>query len=141
MKEILWKDEFDVLIREIDEPRQFLAEKLSEFLTSVSKRPKVAHIEELNALIDGFRMHFVKEERLLAKYKYPESDLHKNEHKLYLRLLVQLRRRMSEDPSLAENEMIEKIGDSYNTHISESDPEFAPFVRLKRMIERHSIRK
>jgi hemerythrin len=141
MREIVWKDDFNILIKDMDEPRKFLAEKLSEFLLGVAKRPKIAHIEELNALIDGFRMHFTKEEKLLSKYKYPEADIHRAEHRRYLRHLIKLRRKMSEDPSNADKESIDTIGKVYHQHIEESDVEYAAFVRLKRMIERHSTRR
>ena len=141
MKEIVWKDEFNILIHEMDEPREFLAEKLSDFLMGVSIRPRIAHVEELNALIDGFRIHFSREEKLLAKYKYPETDIHRSEHKKYLRCLIKLRRKMSEDPSNADKQSIEHLGDFYCSHIKDSDQEYASFLRLKKMIERHNIKK
>lgn len=141
MKEIVWEDGFNISIKDMDEPRKFLAEKLSEFLKGVSKRPKLAHIEELNSLIDGFRIHFSREEKLLVKYKYPETEMHKGEHKKYLRQLVKLRRTMSEDPSNADKASIELIGETYYQHLKVSDLEFAAFIRLKRMIEKHSLRR
>lgn len=141
MKEIKWQEDFNILVKDMDEPRQFLAEKLSEFLKKVSKKPSASQIEDLNALIDGFRMHFVKEEKILNKYKYPEVDLHRKEHKKYLRCLVKLRRKMSEDPSTAEEEHIDLIGDTYFKHLDQSDKEYAPFIRLKRKIEQHSVRR
>ncbi|MGE4520034.1 MAG: bacteriohemerythrin [Desulfobacteraceae bacterium] len=141
MKEIKWKSEFDVLIKDLDEPRKFLAEKLNDVLKKLSKKPGTFNIEELNAIIDGFRMHFAKEEKLLARYRYPEVDLHRKEHKSYLRCLVKLRRKIAEDPETPENEMVEHIADVYCDHIGKCDKEYAPYLRLRKKIEAHSLRK
>ncbi|MDY0360189.1 MAG: hemerythrin domain-containing protein [Desulforegulaceae bacterium] len=141
MKEIKWKKEFDIFIKDIDEPRKFLAEKLNEVLTKISKRPGTFNIEELNSIIDGFRMHFSREEKLLAKYRYPEVDIHRKEHKSYLRCLIKLRRKLSEDPLVTDTEMIDHIAEVYCNHIGQCDKEYAPYLRLRKKIEAHSLRK
>jgi hemerythrin len=141
MKEIKWKNEFDVFIKDLDEPRKFLAEKLNEVLIKISKRPGSFNIEELNSIIDGFRMHFSREEKLLAKYRYPEVDLHRKEHKSYLRCLIKLRRRLSEEPDTTDHEMIEHIAEVYSAHIGQCDKEYAPYLRLRKKIETHNLRR
>ncbi|MCB9481727.1 MAG: hemerythrin domain-containing protein [Desulfobacteraceae bacterium] len=141
MKEIKWKNEFDVLIKDLDEPRKFLAEKLNDVLKKISKRPGSFNIEELNSIIDGFRIHFSREEKLLAKYRYPEVDLHRKEHKSYLRCLIKLRRRLAEDPETTDNEMVDHIADVYSDHICNCDKEYAPYLRLRKKIEAHSLRR
>jgi hemerythrin-like metal-binding protein len=141
MKEIKWQNEYSVLLKDIDEPRRFLAEKLSSFLTRISQNPSAEHIEELNALIDGFRIHFAKEEKILSKYKYPEVDIHRKEHKSYLRSLIRLRRKISEDPADADDETLNYLGDFFADHMSFNDQHYAPFIRLKKKIETHSLRK
>lgn len=132
MKEIKWKKEFDIFIKDVDEPRKFLTERLNEVLKKICKRPGSFNIEELNAIIDGFRMHFSKEEKLLAKYKYPEVDLHRKEHKSYLRCLIKLRRRLCEAPESPDEEMADYIADVYCDHISNCDKEYAPYLRLRK---------
>lgn len=141
MEEIKWEKEFDILIKDLDEPRKFLADKLSEVLKNISTNPGSSNIEDLNAVIDGFRIHFGREEKLLAKYGYPEVDLHRKEHKSYVRYLIKLRRKLAENPDLAENEMVKEIADVYREHLSKSDKEYAPYLRLKKKIEVHSLRK
>ncbi|PID77773.1 MAG: hypothetical protein CSB21_03505 [Deltaproteobacteria bacterium] len=141
MEKLVWKEEFNICLKEMDESREFLINHLGSLLAKIAEKPSANHIEALNELIDGFRIHFGKEEKLLVKYKYPEADIHKKEHKSCLRSLVKLRRQLSEEAIDENIELINIIIENYSTHLDESDPCYAPFIRLKKKIEFDNIKK
>jgi len=136
-----WKEGYKIGIKDMDEPREFLTEKLNCFLAKISKKIKSEYIEDLNQLIDGFRMYFSKEEQMLAKVKFPELDEHKSYHRDYLRKLIRLRRQMSDETLTPIKDDFFVLASLYAEHMLINDLEFAPFIRLKRMIESHSIKK
>lgn len=80
---IKWSDNFKVNVQELDDHHKRLAEIVNEFDESLhtNKGEKVLY-KLLDDLLTETSSHFIREESIMKLYKYPDHDIHKEEHNI-----------------------------------------------------------
>ena len=128
VEKIVWKNEFNIGNKAIDEQHQYLLSLLNELL----ENRRAMNISELkhvfNSLIHYANIHFHDEEQLMIKYKYPNFSEHKNEHRVFIDKLEALEVEFQLDNKHVSYDIIFFLYDWLIKHILVSDKDFAPFL-------------
>lgn len=83
-----WSDQLSFNIPEIDTEHQHFIQLCNEFNEAITLRKGLAEIQEcIQAILDDAREHFCREEILLRKWSYPETEEHAQKH---ARALIEL---------------------------------------------------
>ena len=80
-------------------------------------------------LVEAASAHFEFEESFLEEQGYPETEGHKEEHRVLLEQLLELEGRLSGGKNALNAETFEYLCDWVVDHIVNADREFATFVR------------
>lgn len=89
VREIGWRDEYSVLIGEIDAQHKEMLTRISELSDQVG-RGNGAAADTLDQLTVFIRHHFDTEENLMGRYNYPFREEHVRQHQIFLRYLNEL---------------------------------------------------
>jgi|SRR5208282_750187 len=85
---IEWNDWMTVGIPEIDEEHKHCIFLINEFNRSIIKKMKRTEIKKrIRLIINDAKLHFVSEEKILKKYKYPDIKDHVRKHAQVLKEL------------------------------------------------------
>lgn len=77
----VWKDEYSVGIKSIDDDHRKLLSLINNLQTAIHYHTgDVFEKQALNELVDYTKYHFTREEDLLRQADYPDFDAHKAEH-------------------------------------------------------------
>lgn len=84
----LWSPKMTVGLEYIDEHHRNLLKLLLDYKEVIALNLGIEKIKEvLNALISYTKYHFLAEERLMVKYKFPDMAAHKEEHRKFVEKL------------------------------------------------------
>ncbi|MFC1681980.1 bacteriohemerythrin [Pseudomonadota bacterium] len=129
---VIWREEYNVNVREIDEQHKTMLELVNNIHCAVEARiGKDDLVELLGQLVDFTRGHFSTEEQLMKKHDYPDLAEHHKEHRLLLQYLVDLLDAVSSGKRLTFYSDYDVSTDWALTHISEHDQDLGVFLRSK----------
>lgn len=84
MKKIIWKDEFNTNIDEIDKQHRFLVNRINELIELKIMKEESANLYPILLLLVGYaQFHFEYEENLWAKLEVSDLAEHIEEHKKF----------------------------------------------------------
>ncbi|HEY6897651.1 MAG TPA: hemerythrin domain-containing protein [Rhodocyclaceae bacterium] len=91
MRDIAWRNEYSVLISEIDAQHQDLLVNFGILAEQVNRG--ASNVPELlAALSEQTAAHFATEENLMRRYSYPFSEEHLRQHQTFIKSLEEFRR-------------------------------------------------
>ena len=129
---VIWREEYNVNVREIDEQHKAMLELVNNIHCAVEARiDKNDLIELLDQLVEFTREHFSTEEQLMKKHDYPDLVKHHKEHRLLLQYLVDLVDAVSGGKRLTFYSDYDVSTDWALTHISEHDQDLGIFLNSK----------
>jgi len=88
---IVWKDEYSVGVKVIDDQHKELFRRVNKLFDDVSRGNVTTVLETLDFLNSYVIYHFSAEEQLMAKANYPELESHKNEHEWFKSEILSIR--------------------------------------------------
>ena len=120
-----WTKDFECGHPVIDQEHKQLFELSSELIDAVLVQASKADIEfQLEDLIDHLEKHFLSEEAVLARTKFPLSDEHKNLHRSLLDKALLLRTRYHQG-DLPGKDLIDFVNnDLITVHVLHDDLKF-----------------
>ena len=139
MSLITWNETMSVNIEEIDNQHQEFV-KILNTLFEAMKAAKGSEVLEdvITKLIDYTRYHFTAEETLFDKLGYPDSELHKKEHRYFFEQINEFRKALNQGNTLRYNNnaplsvtVWKLLKHWLINHIMEFDKKFAPLFREK----------
>ena len=84
MKKIIWKDEFNTNIDEIDKQHRFLVNRINELIELKIMKEESANLYPILLLLVGYaQFHFEYEENLWSKLEVSDLAEHIEEHKKF----------------------------------------------------------
>lgn len=84
MKKIIWKDEFNTNIDEIDKQHRFLVNRINELIELKIMKEESANLYPILLLLVGYaQFHFEYEENLWVKLEVSDLAEHIEEHKKF----------------------------------------------------------
>ena len=129
---VVWREEFNVNVQEIDQQHKTMLKLVNNIHCAVEARvDKKDLIELLDQLVEYTREHFSTEEQLMRKHDYPDLAEHHKEHKLLLQYLIDLLDAVSGGRRLTFYSDYDVSTDWALTHISEHDQDLGMFLNSK----------
>jgi len=118
-----WSDEFLVGVAEIDAQHRRLIEMISRFYEALAeKKPaKRALGELLRGLVDYTHHHFSTEQRLMARFEFPLSRAHHEQHDVFVRKVTDMADRFSQGQLVLSIEATVFLREWLTSHILGSD--------------------
>ena len=132
MSLITWSDRLAVGIEEIDQQHQ----KLVQLINGLHAHMVAGDASDimnkvLDRVIEYTGFHFDTEEQLMAKYDYPHSATHKNEHSKLVNTAVSLQEKLKSGNAHITMETMHFLQEWLQHHILESDKLFATYLKSK----------
>jgi hemerythrin len=108
VKDLVWSKILSVGVEEIDEDHRKLVGIFNTLGHAVGDRESAEYLAAtLDELINCTVWHFSHEERLMLKYKYPEREEHKAEHRELIESAKELQQKLLQaDESVADQEIL-----------------------------------
>ena len=139
---IEWDDKYGVDIPETDEFRKKLLDMFNSLIKMKKENADGKDITNLITEINDFsKIYFSREEKLLAKRKYPDLDVHSKSHRQFIKKAIGLRREIAEDVNNLPIEDIISLRDWLLEHFTTNDSLFVPFLRIHGYIEEVESKK
>ena len=129
---ITWSNNYSVNIKEIDAQHQKLVELvnlLHDHMKAGKGKDAVGKI--LKELADYTVYHFSTEEKLFAKYYYPDSRPHIREHQDLVEQVTKLILDYDKGSGVLPMDLMDFLRDWLINHIAKSDKKFTAFFNSK----------
>ncbi|MDR1868070.1 MAG: bacteriohemerythrin [Treponema sp.] len=128
---VVWNDSYSVGIQAIDEQHQKLIEMTNNLYNAclqgegTSKQYFQAVIREA---VDYINFHFTAEEQIMERLRYPDLNKHKEEHKEFVRKVLEEVQLFEEGKYFVANNFVRFLGSWILTHIAVSDKQYSNFI-------------
>ena len=118
----IWKDEYSVNIKKIDDQHKKLVQILNDLHSSMLMAKANTVLEQfLKELIDYTKYHFKTEEDLMYDYKYDKISEHKESHKNFTDKVLQFYDDFQQGKKMITVELLFFLKDWLVNHISGED--------------------
>lgn len=137
---IVWSNEYSIGLDEIDEQHQTLIQIINDFEKAIFHKNVPLIQTALNATETYTIQHFSVEEVLMGIFNYPKINEHKQQHSIFLNIIVKRKKELNKlDATKDLTLILEMAGSTKNmlgqwllNHIKVSDKEYtAFFLELK----------
>ncbi|KJU81990.1 hemerythrin-like, metal-binding domain protein [Candidatus Magnetobacterium bavaricum] len=109
-----------------------LMDKLCILHESISENREINQIEDTFGFLDHYtKSHFAIEERYMADHKYPQYQLHKQQHEKFINDLTILKTDFSTRNKLASFALCFDLNTWFVDHINVSDKKLGEFLKNK----------
>ena len=126
---IKWSNNLNIGVKEIDDQHLAFISLVNELLEAMKNgKSKEVKGKILDKLIEYAFYHFTKEERILAKYNYPEIEQHKKEHEAFVDKLMKFQSDLNANKLTLTFEMIKFMNNWWLNHIRISDKKYQPYL-------------
>ncbi len=122
-----WNESYSLKIAKIDEQHKKLFKIISDFYYKLRDDDKQAYVALFTSLIDYTKYHFRMEEALFAKYDYPDSEEHLEEHRKFHDKVVYVKDRHDHGGIVIPTEITSYLRDWLMAHINGSDKKYAEY--------------
>ncbi len=126
---IAWTSDFSVGVAEIDDQHRNLIDLVNDLHQAMTEghgwNEMEATFKGLSAYI---QKHFSYEEGLLEKFNYPDMDLHRLEHKVFVRQIQKFRSQYDAGEYLISQKVMNYLKEWLTQHIKVIDKEYGPFL-------------
>jgi hemerythrin len=130
-----WSDEYSVRIKEIDKEHIKLVE-LINMLHDGMKAGKGKEVmgKILSELVNYTASHFAHEEKLFDKYQYPDTLVHKKQHKDLVTKVLAYKKDYDKGEYLITMDIMNFLKDWLVKHIAGSDKRYTEFLNSKGVV-------
>ncbi len=133
---LTWDDSFSINIDEVDQQHKELVRRVGLLMKTVSRGEVDNRLRETFDFLQEYtKDHFEDEEKLMLQHAYPEYQLHKEEHIMFVNELAELQRRNERNTIDSSYLLIlirSKIVNWLLDHIKVSDAKIARYIMEKR---------
>lgn len=125
---IEWNDDYSVNVKEIDQQHQKLIGMINDLHDAMSEgKGKTVLSDILNRMIQYTKEHFSTEENYFAKWNYPESGQHKNEHEKFVAKVTDFKEGVDSGRLFITVEVLQFLSDWLKNHINKTDKQYSDF--------------
>jgi hemerythrin-like metal-binding protein len=127
-----WISSFETGITVIDAQHRKLVGMLNELFESINRGEGNNVVGKiLDGMIDYTQTHFATEEKLFARFGYPDSEAHIREHEALRKQVFKLRVSLRSGRNLFAVQVAEFLKEWLRVHILQTDKKFVPFLISK----------
>jgi hemerythrin-like metal-binding protein len=128
---VAWSDDFSVKNEIIDAQHKELVRMTNEFYAGVQMggvMAKVFFMKTIQGAVLYVKTHFSTEEDFMRRAEYPDFEIHKKQHELFVAEVTQqiaiLEKEDNPDPAA----FVKYLMDWVLQHIAESDKKYMPYI-------------
>lgn len=125
---INWNENLSVKINSIDNQHKKLIGMINDFYDNIKNR---SNNENISKLISGMKeytqMHFNNEERYMKKFSYPDYEVHKKEHDLFISKVTAVEEKLNSGKIIVSFEITSFLKDWIKNHIQGTDKKYSDF--------------
>jgi hemerythrin-like metal-binding protein len=130
MEFFTWKDSFNTHIPEIDRQHQHIFAVLNRLYEAAQTPVDLESVKTLLLEVNAYaHTHFSTEEKLMARYNYPELPMQKTQHNYYKMQIAQLTREFEDENVAVVKRILQFLKDWFLGHILQEDLKFAEVIR------------
>ena len=130
-----WSPAYSVGIKEIDKQHMKLVDLVNELHDGMkSGKGKEVLGKILNELVNYTALHFKHEETLFDKYNYPETVIHKRQHKDLVDQVIAYKTDFESGKSLITLDLMNFLRDWLVKHIAGSDKKYTTYLNGKGVV-------
>mgnify|MGYP001547896354 CR=1 len=128
---IKWSREFSVQDGFLDDQHKQIYELINQLHTALKNREADHQLTQsiMKQLTEYTLKHFSAEERLMAKYQYPNLNKHKEQHQMMARRTRELSRQVMNTNSDDTHEILLFLRDWWQQHILKQDMQYVPLSK------------
>lgn len=125
-----WREEYSVGVDELDAQHKKLVKLIDDLYRAMKAGDgREALVDALDRLMLYCKTHFETEERLLARYGYPESEAHKAKHAKMTQQVVKLRGDYRSGKLTSPIQITNFLKGWLSKHIQGTDRRYAGFLQ------------
>ncbi len=119
----------NLTIETLTENKKKIAELIESFSIKTNQELcKNAIIDFLHKVSFYTENFFINEELFLKRYKMPSYEMHVNEHKQFVEIIMHFQKKLENNELNICAELYEYINDWYKNHILKNDKEIIDFI-------------
>jgi len=127
-----WKDIYIVNVAEVDEQHKKLVGFINELHQAMLiGKGKDVMSKILKDLVEYTVYHFGTEEKFFDRYDYPDSELHKKQHKDLTEQVLVVQKKFEAGEKVLTIDVMNFLRDWLHEHIVGSDKLFGPYLNSK----------
>lgn len=132
MSYIEWQSNLNTNITLIDSQHQKLVGIINTLHEAMNHGKGKEALDSIFAELESYaEVHFTDEEKLLAKYEYPELDAQKTQHQGFIDQLGRHREDFANGKMLVSIEVLNFLRDWLINHIAHLDMKYVPYLKSK----------
>lgn len=124
MAYMTWNDSLSVGVREIDDQHKKLIKMINDFYENISDNNRAVS-RLLASLAEYTVYHFKTEEKYMDRFNYPGTDAHKNEHRLFVEKVTDVKTRFDAGKMVISYEITNFVKDWVIKHVMGSDKKYS----------------
>ncbi|ABL98760.1 bacteriohemerythrin [Shewanella amazonensis] len=125
---VSWGPSLDIGMAEVNRQHQRLITLINELHRAINEGYGLAAIKRIvQGLVDYTANHFSYEEELFARFDYPQSQDHEDEHKKLVTQVLDFQRRVGRGENVSD-ELMAFLKAWLINHIQGSDKQYAPYL-------------
>ena len=121
---LLWKDEYSVNVKEIDDQHKHLVGIINNLADTVSTPNKEIIENIIDQIIQYKTIHFATEEKYFHKFNYEGTKEHEARHHEFDQKIQEIRDQYNEDPASLAFALIDYLEDWFVTHLNLADHKY-----------------
>jgi hemerythrin len=132
MELIVWEPSFSVNVEFLDKQHQMLVQMINDLHDAMLDGNEKETIGKLiEQLLTYAAMHFAREEHYFDIFGYPDTDMHKKQHKDFERKISVFETDFKAGRESISTEIMKFLGDWLAEHIKGSDKQYSQFLNAR----------
>ncbi len=129
---IVWKKEYSIGIESIDTQHKELVELINQLKKGIDESKDAEILKDiLPKLIDYTKVHFADEEKQMEAAGYPELILHKAQHKILIKQIIELLENLKIGKTNLSLSLFDFLKNWLLRHVLDHDKEFGYYLKDK----------
>jgi hemerythrin len=133
MQKIVWDDNFNIQVEEIDAQHRRLVEIMNRLIDLQNEnKPDDDVADILGALTNYLGYHFETEEQMMIEHGYPEIESHREEHQAFVLQVAYFIATYRQSGSTLKRDILTFLKEWLAEHILKTDAAFGRFLQENR---------
>lgn len=128
MSFIKWKPDLSVNVDVLDEQHQGLIGMVNDLADAMQEQKEK---DALGSILEGLAnyadQHFKTEEKYFVEFGYPETEDHKQEHRMFARKVLDFQDKFENEILFPSTDLLNFLCDWFKNHIKETDSRYSQF--------------
>lgn len=130
MQIAIWKPEYSVGVKSIDEDHQKLFDLLNQLFVSMTKGKGKEIINDIITELERYVVfHFGREESYFRVTNYPFASQHMEEHQYFKQKVAELKKDVASNKGMVAPDVLGFLSDWLKNHIAKSDKAYEDHLK------------